>query len=69
MFVYLKKNRTKNVKMLLQNNCVNMEQPMAKNIRKEKKAYKTALHDKTIKATSFQSLQVNCWKINQVTSK
>ena len=36
---------------------------------KRKKACKTALYDKTRRATGFKSQGVNCWEIDQVTSK
>ena len=42
---------------------------MAENKRKKKKACKSNLYGKTRKATGFKFLRVNCWEINQVTSK
>ena len=55
--------------MLLQNNCLNNVVTNGLKEEKEKKACKTGLHGKTRKATGFKSLRVNCWEINQVTSK
>ena len=55
--------------MLLKSNCINNGVINGLKSKKEKKAYKTALYGKTRKATGFKSLRVNCWEINQVTSK
>ena len=54
---FQKKSRTENVKMLLQNNCINNGV--------NNRAWKTDLYGKTRKATGFRSLQVNYLEINR----
>ena len=58
---FQKKSRTENVKILLQNNCINNGV--------NNRAWKTDLYGKTRKATGLRSLQVNYLEINQATSK
>ena len=38
-------------------------------MNERKKTYKKALYGKTRKATGCKFLRVNCWEVNQVTSK
>ena len=60
------KSRTKNVKILLQNNYINNG---VNNGLKQKKVSKTASYGKTKKATGCKSVRVNCWETDQVASK
>ena len=69
MFDYFKTKATENMKMLLQNNCINNGVTNGLKEKKEKKNMQTAFYSKSKKVIGFKSLRVNCWEINQVTSK
>ena len=49
--------------------CINNDVTNGLKEKKEKEPCKTALYGKIRKATGFKSLRVNCWEINQETSK
>ena len=59
LFLFQKKKRTENVKMLLQNNCINNGVTNGLKKKQKKKACKAALYGKTRKVTGFNQVSAS----------